>query len=541
MQAFDLEVAVNQQSWEWLFDVSRRLGVAIDLLDEADVPLIPGGARYEPGAIERLLTAADPTLDAAICDARGSATPASAAVEGFQIVCFGVLPEGVLILAQTPTDDESADESRRRLEAIGSWLTAAIEGSLLDPPHTACLEQFRIASFRRMLSQAVSYGSVRRVLGAFVEALGVWDNVRVRCYAAGANGGFLHFVSPVGTLPSSAPAELDDAARRWDGAIVRLSRAEADYLGLGSDPGDVVVLQLFAGADPQWLLVFSGSIDDAQQARLTFYSDMLRESLDEVHEATSRLLNSVTRQPPGPEEPLDRAADEALGRLSASIGGQQAALAVTTVTGIRALAVGNANLLPNLDEEARSNRLLVTSSDTASVMTVVIEREQPPFMAFERETIKSAVAVLHPWVQGALLPSIEHERRRRFRPLQNVFDQLAARAVGSGQDVSVIVVAVDPTVVNPDLLQMWLGRIRVDLRTGDFAGILSESEIAVLMCDTSAEQAAVVSARLKQLMASDDSGGVLLNPALATTTCSPDSPIEGSLVAAARAGATAIR
>ena len=67
-----------------------------------------------------------------------------------------------------------------------------------------------------------------------------------------------------------------------DGLVVdrTLGRDAADRLGLAADPGDVLMLQLFADAAPGWLLFFSGAVDGAAQARLAVYADLLRESLD---------------------------------------------------------------------------------------------------------------------------------------------------------------------------------------------------------------------------------------------------------------------
>jgi GGDEF domain-containing protein len=86
----------------------------------------------------------------------------------------------------------------------------------------------------------------------------------------------------------------------------------------------------------------------------------------------------------------------------------------------------------------------------------------------------------------------------------------------------------------------WVRRIRAQIRGGDYAGTLSDREIAVLLCDASADQAGVVCTRLTRMMTVDDGAGVL-HPAVGITTRSPDSPFEGSLVGAARAGAAAVR
>jgi hypothetical protein len=304
----------------------------------------------------------------------------------------------------------------------------------------------------------------------------------------------------------------------------------------------VLILRLPAGDDIACVLVFSGTIDGHEQVRLTLYSDMLRESLDKVlATTTNRMMAELTGPALPANEPLEETAQIALRRLAAAVGGSQAALVVTTAARGQVLAVGETGLLSAFDHEVRPDQLVVTSSDPSSTMAVVVGRERIPFTSFEREIVQAGATALHSWVQAALQRSKDSERRRRFQPVDTLFDELAAEAVDAGQQASVIVVSVDATVPTDGLMKTWLGRTRAQLRAGDFAGILSETEMAVLLCNASTAHAAVVSARLKQLMESDDSTGVSLQPAFGITTRSPALPLEGSLVGAARAGAAAAR
>ena len=199
---------------------------------------------------------------------------------------------------------------------------------------------------------------------------------------------------------------------------------------------------------------------------------------------------------------------------------------------MRALTAGEP---PAADAQA----LIVTSADAASVMTITLGRHgHAAFTAFDREIVAAAGALLHPWIQASLLGAGENERRRGFRPLDSLFDHIADQAVGAGQEASVIVVAVDPALALPGLLHSWLGNIRIQLRGSDFAGMLSDCEIAVLLCDASADQASAVSARLRDFLHADESAGAV-RPVFSASTSSPESPFEGSLVAAARARAAA--
>jgi hypothetical protein len=227
--------------------------------------------------------------------------------------------------------------------------------------------------------------------------------------------------------------------------------------------------------------------------------------------------------------------------LTAAVGGREAALVLTTVTAGKSLAIGDTDLLPALEDQAPPpDQLIVTSMDGGSLM-LAVAREEAAFTALEREITQAGLAVVHPWLRETLQQLNEPERRRRFRPVDAVFEELAADAVQAGQHASVIVISIGAIEPPPGLLITWLGKIRGQLRSADFAGILSDSEVAVLLGDASADQAAAVSARLRQLIESDDSAGVFFQPAIGVVTSSPDSPFERSVVGAARAGARAAR
>ena len=439
------------------------------------------------------------------------------------------------LLARRLGSDDSTDECREDLESIGPWLTGAIDASLAQP-NTVSAEGYRIVSFRRILREASSRGSLRQVIGAFVEALSVWDDVRVRAYVGGASGGFFEYVSSMTANPSSSEP-LDETILPRPGQIVRLSRADVDRAGLAIDPGDTVVARMSIGSGTPWALVFSGMINDAVQVRLRVYADILRESLNDVlTTSTSRIVAELSRRQASLNEPVGLAAQASLERLSTAVGARQAGLVVTTTTGREALAVGNGDLLSS-PERTRGTRLQVRSADAGGVMTVVFDRDHAGFTAFEREVAQAGVAAMQPWIEASLPRSSDIERRGSTRPVETVFDQLATDAVAAGQHASMIVMTISDSMVAPGLLPSWVARIRARLRAGDRAGMLNDREVAVLLYGASADQAALVSARLEQLLESRGGAPGFIPPTIGMTTRIPDSPFEGSLVAAARASA----
>lgn len=536
MQLLDLDSSAPRQSFDWIVELGARLNLVIEVLDVYDTPVSPVGSTRDAAVVRTLITNNEPSLRSAMSAAVRSRTPVSVAIEGLQFVCFRLAGGGVVLLARRLESEDAADECREDLQSIGPWLTGAIDSSLAQP-NTVSAEGYRLVSFRRILREASSRGSLRQVVGAFIEALSVWDDVRVRAYVGGASGGFFEYASSM-TAASSSDF-IDEAILPRAGYMIRLTRADVDQAGLTLDPGDTVIARMEIGSDTAWVLVFSGMINDAVQVRLRVYADILRESLNDVlTTSTSRIVAELSRRQAPVNEPLGAVAHAALERLSSAVGARQAGLLVTTTAGRQALAVGNGDLLSSLDR-VRGTRLLVRSADPGGVMTVVFDRDHTAFTAFEREIAQAGVAAMQPWIEAALPRSSDVERRGSARPVETVFDQLATDAVAAGHHASMIVVTIDSAMASPGLLPSWVARIRARLRAGDRAGMLNDREIAVLLYGASAEQAALVSSRLEQLLEARGGTPGSVAPSIGVTTRVPDSPFEGSLVAAARASAAA--
>jgi hypothetical protein len=533
MQLLDLDSSAPRQSFDWLVELAARLNVVIEVLDVYDVPVCPVGSTRDAAAIRTLITNSDSSLRGAMASAVRSRTPVPLSIDGLQIVCFRLAGGGVVLLARRAESGDSGEECREDLESIGPWLIGAIDASLAQP-NTVSAEGYRIVSFRRILREASSRGSLRQVIGAFIEALSVWDDVRVRAYVAGASGGFFEYASSMTGHPSSTEP-LDETVLPRPGHIIRLTRADVERAGLAIDPGDTVVARMSIGSGTAWALVFAGMINDAVQVRLRVYADILREALNDVlTTSTSRIVAELSRRHAPLNEAVGNATQAALDRLSTAVGARQAGLLVTTATGRQALAVGNGDLLSSLDR-VRGTRLLVRSSDAGGVMTVVFDRDHTAFTAFEREIAQAGIAAMQPWIEMALPRASDVERRGSARPVETVFDQLATDAVAAGQSASMIVMTIDSAVASPGLLHSWVARIRARLRAGYRAGMLNEREIAVLLYGASADHAALVSSRLEQMIESRTSGSMF--PLIGVFTREPDLPFEGSLIAAARASA----
>ena len=540
MQPFDLRTAVNRQSWAWLLDLPHRLNVAIEIVDERSLPMLPVGSGHTAAALRRLLAAEAAPLRSAISNVTQS-SPLAVAVDGELCVCFALAPGGVLILARdVGAGGEPAEKLRQDLEIIGSWLGGAIEASLGSAPNGTGAESHMIASLQRLLSEAMSRGLVRGVVSAFVESLAVWLDIEVHGYVAGAHGRFFRSVSPIGRDQSAMSTDLDDAAAPADMVMVRLSPSEAERLGLASGAGDVLIRRIATQTGASWLMVFKGTINRHDEARLTVYSDLLHEALDDLTaEATASTVAAIMEHLSIANGPVEAKAQSALDQIVTAVGARHGALVVTTAEGTQALAIGNTDLLEESAHCAAPDRLVVQSAHNGELMALAVAGEGGRFTAHERDVLEAAAAVLQPWVRVALQRSGQVERRRGYRPFQAWIDRLASETIQEGGHASVIVISIPDMALRPEFMQAQVVRIKNELRPSDFAGRLTSGEIAVLLRDTQADQAAVVSDRLKKLLQWDVTAGRPIEPSIRMVSCSPESQCEGSIVRAARKNGTA--
>jgi hypothetical protein len=437
MQSFDLPTSVDSHSWTWLLDVSRHLNVAIEIVDERCVPMLPAGTSETATALRGLLTTQDSALRSTLSTVTPS-SPQAVAIDNRLFVCCGLSGAGTLIVArEMKTGGAAADEIRLEVEAIANWTSGAIEQSSSRGSIDATVDSHMVASLRRLLDEAVARGSVRGVVSAFVESVAVWLEIEVHGYVADARGKFVHSVSPVGTDHTAVPAELDDDVIPMDAVMVRRFSPDTERFEFGSMPGAVLIRRI-ATRGGAWVMVFAGKIDRRDEARLTVVSDLFRGALNALMSET-----------------------------------------------VEALAPAAA-----------------TSTEEAS--------------------------------SAAAAQPDRSERRRAHRPFPAWIERLASQAIQEGGQASVIVISIPDEDVRPEFVQAQVVKIRNELRPSDFAGSLAPGEIGVLLRDTPGDRAAAVSARLEKLLQWDVNTGKAIQPSVGVVSCSAESPIEGSLLHAAR-------
>ena len=156
-------------------------------------------------------------------------------------------------------------------------------------------------------------------------------------------------------------------------------------------------------------------------------------------------------------------------------------------------------------------------------------------MRHDRQVVDSAATVVGPWLSGVLRqPAYSKERRTTQHRFEDVLERVSEQTVQHGATVSVVVIAAAEAAVRPGLMQKWVTDIRGRLRASDLVGTLTESEIAVLLSEATAADAAAVVERIRGDLGATESGGAPLPSSIGIATRSAASPSDQSVVTAAR-------
>src|SRR5437879_898125 len=88
--AYPFTTAVRSRSWDWLFELRRRLNVEVQLVDERANLALPQSSGTVAAPLSRLLSSDNLDLRTAIATAIRSRSPFSLVIDRFQLVCFGL-------------------------------------------------------------------------------------------------------------------------------------------------------------------------------------------------------------------------------------------------------------------------------------------------------------------------------------------------------------------------------------------------------------------------------------------------------------------
>ena len=506
-----LDAAVRSRSWEWLFALRRRLTVDLQIVDDAQRPML----QTEPPiavALEPLLASDVPGLRQALSAAVRNRTPQVFSVEGVLLVLFPLLfgraVDGLLVIGKRMPEGTPSERARGELELIGLWLTNAVEAHL-SSPLAAEADLDRLSSLFRLLGgrlvgNAAAEGSDRQIISAFAETMAVWHDLEVYGYVETPTSDFVREVSLIGADPASSPAVIPRAALPETTEVTRLTKPDIERLGFPVSR-DVMMTRL-ADRAGSWLLVVSGEIARNELTRIRLYLALLDQTIARAIDASrARVVASIaTHLFDGgqlPEEQARRALAEMQQTLRMSV----AALSVVTAEGQPLVQIGSASADSDRLAEGR-HLVIVRKVPQEYTMTLMVGWAADRRVTGQEHQVAEASAdLLESWVQRVVHRD-RHvgERRLASRSFDAMLDRFAQQAIDGGTPVTAVVLSFGDSVFRPGITQTRIGRIREQVRAVDLVGRLNEGEIGMLLHDTPGDRVNAVIARVRRVLQTVD-------------------------------------
>lgn len=544
MHAFDafattdrlqLGAAVHHRSWEWLIALRKRLNVDLQLVDDAQVPLLTVTERTGTAGASLLSDA--PGVKLAVANAVRTRTPQAASVDRFQAVIVPVTLDrvvaGALVVARRAAEDQPIDQSRSQLELVGFWLTSAIEAHLQSPP-SGHGDLDRLSALCRLLADASAQGSDRNLAATFVETLAIWHDFEAYGYVESAREEYVRDVVLPGADPARTPAIIARAALPEFDEVNRLAKSDAERLGFAT--GDDVVLARIGEGTGSWLLAITGSIEPEDLQRLGLYISLVEQAVARATEAaTAHLLSTLSAPLLADSDNAEERARHALQQLQTALGMSDAAFTVTSRTGAPLLHVGAAFTAKDLAAGSDDGRIVIIRRDPQqyAMAFVGVWSSAHRVTRQEHHVAHAAADLLEAWVRRLVRRSQRGvERRSTQRGFDEVLERVARDAVQGGIPVTAVVISFSDTVVRPDVTQTRVVRLREHLRGGDLVGRLGEGDVGMLLQDTVAAQADALVARMRRVLEAD--GVRAAHMAIGMATLSPGEPMTGALAHEAR-------
>ncbi|PWT81979.1 MAG: hypothetical protein C5B57_09495 [Blastocatellia bacterium] len=451
--------------------------------------------------------------------ARASKVPESVRVGQLQMSCIGLQAgeeRGALVLARA-VSDATASEARSELEVAAAWFRPAVEAHLRSSSAESIEHAPRVSALLRVLTAAVTTGTEPALLRLYANALAIWHDVELRAYAEDAEGNFRLEVAPPGAPRSDAPAILTGSKVSVGSQLTRLSGHDLETLGF-HNANDAWAARIGHPSEGMvWLLLMSGGLDSAGGRRLELYTDVLRQTLQQV--AARSLLGverAIWRRLIAAGDRFDAAAEAALSEARAVVEATGGALSISLGHDRRFLQIGDLGLLPD-SGPSRWDQLttsILLDDGPAGVLTV-----QGPggrfFTSRDRAVIDIVGQLLGSWASGVSQRSqAGADRRGVSRSFEDVLEETAAQAADRGMLVSVVVIQLKGPTSPAGTLHQLAAQLRVHLRAGESVGVLGPSEIGILLYDATAEVARLVVGRLRRMVAHSMTGDPLANAAI---------------------------
>jgi hypothetical protein len=534
---YQFSAAARSRAWDWLFALRKRLNVDLQLVDDAQAPLLgeSGGA-----AVDFLLSEEGTNVRLAVATAIRTRTPQVAAVDRVQAVIVPVTLDrevsGALIVARRIADNQSLDDGRHQLELVGFWLTNAVEAHLQSPP-AAQGDLDRLSALTRLLADDSIQKSDRQIVNALVETLAVWHDLEAYGYIETIDGDFTRDVTLPGSDLSRTPTAIPGGGLPELDEVTRLERSDIDRIGFRGGE-DVAVARLGEGPG-SWLFAVTGSIGADELQRLSLYVALMEQAIARTTQTTiAEVVAALSTQLLADSANPDEQAREAVRTAQRALDITSVALTVTSRTGAALLHVGSSFTAAELAAGSGAGKVVIIRRDPRSYAMAFVADWSPDHRVTQLESrVTETIAdLLEAWVQRLVRQSARTaDRRAPHRGFDEVLERLARDAVQGGIPVTVVVISLGDVELQSDLAQTRILRLRQHLRGGDLVGRLDAGDVGVLLYDTVGQQADAPIARLRHQL--EVEGVPVEEMSIGMASRRPGDPVTRALAQEARQGA----
>jgi len=502
----DKHVAPVSDPLHWLVALCEHLVPAFEIVNGRGDPVLPPLAGAAATRLRRTLEAPERSVEIRAVLEAAARHPSVVFSEVGELRLAAIalrtaVHEDLTLVLAEPVRTISPP-SADGLARVGGWLAAAVRHSSLQTtdPFRLWRELFLLS---RILAGAAATGHDERVVQALVDALAVWADTDTRAYTLTRSGAYLMEVALAGAAPERAPRVINGRHLPSVFGLVRLTPADASRLGF--DPRVDVIVETVRdeGAAP-WLLAHLGSFSEHDEERLALFSELL---LPAVHAArgveVSRLVWALTQELAGDWLTAGDGVTAALRQLD-HVMQASVSLTVRQPDGARIVELASApspsrpraTLTPAL-------RLPLALSTPYHAALLVVRSDDCPFTVREQRLAESGAKVLASWLDTVLRRGDFDLSRGTTSPVDASIDRRGQRTGTRPDDVSLLVIRPEATHSTAEVRDVWVGGIRRRLRPYDIAGALPSGEIGVLLPETGAADAQVVSARLRRVFEAD--------------------------------------
>ena len=500
-ETVELGAAVRARAWDWLFTLQLKLGVDLHLVDRYGTTVLSsllGG----PNAVqlERLLSSENAVRTAVLTAAR-TLVPQSISADDIYLTCVPVTEArtdvGVLVVARRAGSTAPDVRTKSELERVGEWLCTAVQAHLGsaapdDGNHrmTALLDVLR----------AAAAGSDRHVILTWAEAMAIWHDLDVHAYVDNMRGQFVHDASLPGASTTDVPAMIEAALLERGTQLIPMAPQEAERLGFAGSR-DVAIWTLAGGAG--WVIAVSGSMASQESTTLRGYVRLLENavSLATLTVQTS-CLESMTVQLFRDDNDIRQQAEQAVQLLRDSLGLSVASLTVRSSSGAPLIAVGEWHRSAgNVRDPGSRLVVLRHKEEQYSLALGVVKADEHHITPQDAHVIGKAADLLELWAQRLLYRGKGTlERRAVPRRFDMFVEELAVQASERNVPVSGMVIELRPQSFATTVVHECVARLRDRMRASDLVGVLSETDIGLLLHNTSGEDTPIVEARVRQIV-----------------------------------------